>query len=128
MQGAYSPDGGAPPVGQVNRFGPQVPGSTPALLELAAGLVNDALGMPLRDAAGPALRQTWARWSASVVAPVARQIESEARAKLEVEASVDLGPLMAADVPARARAAAALAKAGVDPVEAMEIAGLMDGQ
>ena len=80
---------------------------------------------------GTAQRESWRRFVFSTVAPLARMIEAELRAKLDTTALVSIEGLRAADedgrsraVMRRAQAFKVLREAGIEDAEARRMAGL----
>ena len=91
---------------------------------LAACGVPPTLFVPNSD--GTAQREAFRRFLHASLRPLARQIETEARVKLDMpELELDLSELWAADVAGRARAFGALVKAGADPEDAAMNTGVV---
>ncbi len=76
------------------------------------------------DADGTAQREALRRWHLGTVVPLARMIETELSAKLDAEIRLrfDAYPL---DLAGRAQAFQKLVAGGVDPIKAMQTAGLL---
>ncbi|MDE0605028.1 MAG: hypothetical protein OXI18_11550 [bacterium] len=75
---------------------------------------------------GQAQREAFRQYYLRVLVPVSEMLARELSDKLGTEITLDLRRVGAGDVQQRARAAAALAKAGVDVGESLALAGLAD--
>jgi len=90
--------------------------------------VLTACGVPpsLYDPAGTAqgMRESWRRYVAGTVQPLAKCLESELSAKMETPIRLDFRQLAAADITGKASAYKSLREAGIDDGEARRLAGL----
>ena len=77
---------------------------------------------------GTAQREGYRRLLHSTVVPMARIVQAELTAKLEVDVSLSFDALFAADLSGRARAFQSLVLAGMDPGKAAGLAGLMEAE
>ena len=71
-------------------------------------------------------REGYRRLLHSTVVPMARIVQGELTAKLEVDVTLRFDGLFAADLSGRARAFQSLVLADMDPGKAAGLAGLMD--
>ena len=88
------------------RIGANPPASVPELRLQAEQTILSACGIPpgLARAEGGESRESYRRWYAASVLPLARLVESELTAKLGAAVRLDFSNLAAADVHGRARA------------------------
>ena len=91
--------------------------------------VLSACGVPpslaYEKAAGSDQKEAFRRWSHSSLLAVSALVCEELSAKLEVEISLDFSQLFAGDIVGRARAFGGMVKAGMDPLKAMTLSGLI---
>ena len=110
------------------RLGANPPQSLRELREDVAHSILQACGIPLSLVSergdGAARREAWRQFLHASVSPVARTVEAELSEKLETPVSLNFDRLFASDIASKARAAASLAKAGVEIDEALRMAGL----
>ena len=111
------------------RVGP-APDATLATLRTDAALaVLAACGVPaalVADGAdGTAQRESWRRFALGPLAGLARVVEDEIAAKLDVVTRFDFAPLWAADMAGRASSFKAMVAGGMDVTKAATLAGLM---
>ena len=113
------------------RLGPEPDATLAALHGQTSRDVVGACGVPLSlifggtDAA--ALRESWRQFLHGSVAPVARQVQNELRAKLDApELSLNFDSLFASDLSGRARAFQSMVGGGMDVSKAAALAGLME--
>ena len=110
------------------RLGADPPQSLRELREDVAHSLLQACGVPLSLVSergdGAARREGWRQFLHSSVGPQARIIEHELSSKLETKISLNFDKLFASDIMGKARAAASLAKAGIEIDEALRMAGL----
>ncbi|MYD85300.1 MAG: phage portal protein [Acidobacteria bacterium] len=84
-----------------------------------------AMGVPrelITGATGPAAREAYRRFAALAIEPAARVLAQALSTALETGVTLSTAALMAADVPARARALKGLKDAGLSLAEAREVA------
>ncbi|MYK02923.1 MAG: phage portal protein [Gemmatimonadales bacterium] len=110
------------------RLGANPPASLVELKKQSAADVLAACGIlpSLFSDQGPATREAFRQYELAVVRPVAELVAAELSEKLEVEVTLDTRRVGAGDVQARARAAAALANAGLAVDDALVLAGIGD--
>ena len=118
------------------RMGPQPDDTFADALRSAVGRdICSAFGVPpalfAERGDGAGQRESWRRFWLGTVAPLARLIEAECKAKLDPSCMVTLDALRAADEDGRSRAVARRAtafkvmkEAGIDQAEARRLAGL----
>lgn len=128
-QGGYSEGGGRPSRDwRPERLGADPPAGLVSLRsDVAAGvLAACGVGVPLATGAtdGTAMRESYRRFVASTMQPVARLVQAELRSKLEIpELALTFATLAAADVAGRARAYSALRKVEMPDADARRIVG-----
>ena len=114
------------------RLGAQPPDSLISLVDKASAEVYAACGIPPGlfsvQSDGTAQRESYRRLLHSTVVPMARIVQTELTAKLEVDVSLSFDALFAADLSGRARAFQSLVLAGMDPAKAANLAGLMEAE
>ena len=113
-----------------SRLGPHPPSSMPELMGRGFLEVLAACGVPpglFLDADGTAQRESYRRYFALTVEPLAGLLAAELSAKLEAEIGLSFSGRFAADLSGRARAFQSMVKAGMEPSKAAALAGLMDG-
>ena len=113
------------------RVGPSVPESAIALRRDVAVTVAAACGVPppliAERAEGSGQREAWRRFLHGAVQPLARQVETELRRKLEVpDLALSFDSLFASDLAGRARAFQSMVNGGLDIAAAAGLAGLME--
>ena len=113
-----------------SRLGPAPPAALCSLRQDVAQSVLSACGIsPAMTSArsdGTARREAFRQFLHLSVNPVARQILSELRVKLDIpDLRFDFGSLMAGDITGRARAFQSLVKGGMDATKAASLSGLM---
>ena len=113
---------------EATRLGPTPPAAMTEVARDAFARVLAACGTPpalFTDGAdGTAQREALRRWHLGTVAPLARLLEAELRAKLEADVTLSFDPY-ALDVAGRAGAFAKLVSAGVAVPEALAASGLL---
>ena len=110
------------------RIGANPPDSLRGIMVESARSVSGACGVPwplLSGAEGAAERESYRRFLHSSVEPVARVVEQELSAKLEVDVRLDMGALRAGDMAGRARAFGSMVKAGMAMAEAAAASGVL---
>ncbi len=110
------------------RFGPDVPDGNIRLREDVGGNVVSAYGIPhslWSGGEGSASRESWRQFTVAMQS-LGELVAGELSAKLERDVSLSFRRLAAIDISARARAAATLARAGVDLDDALAAADLGD--
>ena len=110
-----------------NRLGPSPPQGMATIRKDAFEAVLAACGTPpslFTDADGTAQREAVRRWHLNLVLPMARLVEHELTAKLETPVSLkfDNYPL---DLAGRAASFQKLVAGGIDPLKALQTAGLL---
>ena len=126
MGGGWADKGGRPDADwKQRRIGFEPP---PGLVTLRTEVRHDVLaacgvGVPLATGTtdGTAMRESYRRFLHSTIRPVARLVEAELTAKLEIPVTLDFAELGAADVAGRARGFKALTEAGLDSAAAARI-------
>ena len=112
------------------RIGPEPNAELVSLRSDAAQAVLSACGVPLAlvDAGGDGTgqRESWRRFVMGPVESLARLVEHELAAKLDIEVRFDFSQLWAHDIAGRSAAFKAMATAGMDIGQAAVKAGLMD--
>ena len=111
---------------RAERLGANPPVSLVDLSSRAERSVLAACGVPVElvdSNSGTGDREAWRRFLFGSVAPVAKIIEEELRAKLDPGVGLQFPELRASDLAGRARAFKQLTEAGVDTKEAREICG-----
>ena len=111
------------------RIGPAPDAQLVTLRSDAALAVLAACGVPaalVADGAdGTAQRESWRRFALGPLAGLARVVEDEIAAKLDVVTRFDFAPLWAADMAGRASSFKAMVAGGMEPGKAATLAGLM---
>ena len=112
------------------RIGFNAPESLNAAAAMAARGILGAVGIPpaLFEAKGDGSgqREAWRRTLHGTLAPLAKILETELRAKLEQpRLAINMDPLHASDISGRARAFGSLVKGGMDVTEAARLSGLL---
>ena len=132
MAGGYGDRGGRPDSDwKPRRIGADPPAALAELRTAAALTVFGACGVPpslvTLPADGTGQREAWRRFLHGSVAPVARMVETELRAKLDTPSlRLDFSAFAAADVTGRARAYQSMvgAKTPIPECDARRLAGL----
>ena len=112
------------------RLGPDPPASIVELQRLSASQVYSACGVPtplLADKSADATgqRESWRRFLAGSVKPLAEIVQEELRLKLDQpNLTLSFTKLRASDIQGAARSFAALVKSGMDVNEALTVTGL----
>ncbi len=110
------------------RLGANPPQSLRELREDVAHSLLQCCGVPLglvsERGDGASRRECWRQFLHSSIAPQAKIVEHELSEKLETKISLNFDKLFASDIMGKARAAASLAKAGIEIDEALRMAGL----
>ncbi|MDE0190751.1 MAG: phage portal protein [Gammaproteobacteria bacterium] len=113
------------------KFGPSPDVSMVTLRSDAALAILAACGVPVAfvtaTADGTSRRESWRQFLHGSVVPIARQVETELRTKLDApDLSLNFDSLFASDLSGRARAFQSMVGGGMAPDKAAALAGLMD--
>ena len=113
----------------VSRLGGQSTQAEGQLWQAARDSVASACGIPpsllSKGGDGTGERESFRRWVATGLQPLADAVASEFQRVLETPIKLDSSPLMAQDTQGRARAASALLGAGVEVERALRLSGLV---
>ena len=113
----------------VSRLGGQSTQAEGQLWQAARDSVASACGIPpsllSKGGDGTGERESFRRWVATGLQPLADAVASEFRRVLETPIKLDSAPLTAQDTQGRARAASSLLGAGVEVERALRLSGLV---
>ena len=110
-----------------SRLGPNPPESLVRLASDTFARLTAACGASVSlftDADGIAQREAWRRWHLSSVLPVAGLIKAELSARFESSVRFNFD-MYATDLQGRAQAFQKMVQGGVEPVEALQVSGLL---
>ena len=114
---------------QAARLGPNPPASMGEVMGQGFLEVLAACGIPpgmFAQGADAGQRESYRRWVALTVQPLARLLAGELSAKLEADIGIDLGGLYAHDLAGRARAFQSMVGGGMELERAAALSGLME--